>query len=127
MDEGVPPVGVDAEGSAVAVQAEQHVTVEAASSAGQAEQQLRKMLQLTVAAAKEEKKRADEEQARAKQIAAELDSVRRQAELDKIAGKISRGSTGATLLKPANERSPCTLPQRWSAMRPTTGHAARHA
>ena len=51
-----------------------------AGTAREAEvEKLRQMLQLTVAAAKEEKLRADEE-ARAKQLAAEVEAARKQAE-----------------------------------------------
>ena len=52
-----------------------------AGTAREAEvEKLRQMLQLTVAAAKEEKLRADEEEARAKQLAAEVEAARKQAE-----------------------------------------------
>ena len=87
MNEGVPPAAPDTVGSSASAEAQKkrHVVAvdAAAATVGQTEQQLRQMLQLTVAAAKQEKFRADEEEARSQRMAVQLDAVRRQVELDK--------------------------------------------
>ena len=81
MDEGVPPDVV-----------------------GHTEQQLREMLQMTLAAAKEEKNRADAEQARVQQLTVELDEAQRQAEHHKVEHQQARKMLQLTVAAAKEEK-----------------------